>query len=76
MELITMPLGAYQTNCYLLYKADRQDCLVIDPGYEPETVLSQVKRLGKTVAAILTMWAQYGISLRKRIARCISIKRS
>ena len=53
MELITMPLGAYQTNCYLLYDPDRTDCLVIDPGYEPEAVLSQVKRLGKTVAAIL-----------------------
>lgn len=53
MELITMPLGAYQTNCYLLYRPERQDCIVIDPGYEPETVLSQVKRLGKTIAAIL-----------------------
>jgi len=53
MELITMPLGAYQTNCYLLYNSDRADCLVIDPGYEPEAVLSQVNKLGKTVAAIL-----------------------
>ena len=52
-ELVTMPLGAYQTNCYLLYRPERQDCIVIDPGYEPETVLSQVKRLGKTIAAIL-----------------------
>ena len=53
MELITMPLGAYQTNCYLLYDPDRTDCLVIDPGYEPEAVLSQAERLGKHVAAIL-----------------------
>ena len=53
MELITMPLGAYQTNCYLLYDPDRTDCLVIDPGYEPEAVLSQAERLGKRVAAIL-----------------------
>lgn len=52
-EFITMPLGAYQTNCYLLYRPERQDCIVIDPGYEPETVLSQVKKLGKTIAAIL-----------------------
>ncbi len=53
VEFITMPLGAYQTNCYLLYAPNRADCLVIDPGYEPETVLSQVDKLGKTVAAIL-----------------------
>ena len=53
MELITMPLGAYQTNCYLLYEPDRADCLVIDPGYEPEAVLSQADKLGKTIGAIL-----------------------
>lgn len=53
MEFITMPLGAYQTNCYLLYDPDRTDCLVIDPGYEPEAVLSQADKLGKTIGAIL-----------------------
>ena len=50
---VTMPLGAYQTNCYLLYQPDRQDCLVIDPGYEPDEILSRVQQMGKTVAAVL-----------------------
>ena len=49
----TMPLGAYQTNCYLVWGEDAQACVVIDPGYTPELVLQQVKQLGKTVAAVL-----------------------
>ena len=47
-----MPLGAYQTNCYILWGEGSDKCIVIDPGYEPETVLLKVKGLGKTVEAI------------------------
>ncbi len=46
-------LGSYETNCYILWGADSQECIVIDPGYEPETVLGAVNALGKTVCAIL-----------------------
>lgn len=46
-------LGSYETNCYILWGADSQECIVIDPGYEPETVLDAVNALGKTVCAIL-----------------------
>lgn len=49
----TMPLGAYQTNCYLAWADEAQECVIIDPGYTPELVLQQVKLLGKTVAAVL-----------------------
>ena len=47
-----MPLGAYQTNCYILWDTDSDDCIVIDPGYEAETVLRKAKTLGKSIAAI------------------------
>lgn len=53
MHIVTMPLGAYQTNCYLLWQDGQDSCLVIDPGYEPETVLRQADRLGKKIEAIL-----------------------
>ena len=53
MELKCLPLGAYQTNCYLAWAEDANTCIVIDPGYEPETVLYEAKRLGKKIAAIL-----------------------
>ena len=49
----TLPLGAYQTNCYLLWTEENPNCVIIDPGYDPETVLYEISRLGKTLEAIL-----------------------
>ena len=53
MKIKTMPLGAYQTNCYILWDESGESCVVIDPGYEPETILEEVRRLGKKLQAIL-----------------------
>ena len=53
LNMKVMPLGAYQTNCYILWGEGSDSCIVIDPGFEPETVLRAVKTLGKTVEAIL-----------------------
>ena len=53
MNIHTLPLGAYQTNCYILYSDDRAECLVIDPGYEPELVLARIRELGKEPEAVL-----------------------
>ena len=48
-----LALGAYQTNCYLVWEENSPSCVVIDPGYEPDTVLLEAKKLGKEIAAIL-----------------------
>ncbi len=53
MEIRNLKVGSYQTNCYIVWEDGRKDCLVIDPGYEPERILEQVRSLGKTVEAIL-----------------------
>ena len=53
MNQITMPLGAYQTNCYILWAENSEKCVVIDPGYEPDVILEQVRKQGKSVEAIL-----------------------
>ena len=53
MEMIAMPVGDYQTNCYLIWQEQREDCVLIDPGYLPERILEVVRQQGKTVAAIL-----------------------
>ena len=53
LNMITMPLGAYQTNCYILWSEGSDKCVVIDPGYQPDTVLLKARSLGKTIEAIL-----------------------
>ena len=53
MKQVAMALGAYQTNCYMIWGEGSASCVVIDPGYEAETVLEQARKQGKTVEAIL-----------------------
>lgn len=51
MNIHVLPLGMLQTNCYLLTNGDR--CLAIDPGDEPQKVLSFLEAQGLTLEAIL-----------------------
>ena len=53
VKIHTLPLGAYQTNCYIVHEANASSCAVIDPGYEPEKVLAYCNRLGLSVDAVL-----------------------
>lgn len=47
-----LALGGYETNCYIVYAPNREDCVIIDPGYEPETILDTLTDLNRTPAAI------------------------
>lgn len=51
LQYDTLPLGSYQTNCYILKQGSH--AVVIDPGYEPDTILTQLNRQGLTLDAIL-----------------------
>jgi len=51
-EVVSMPLGVYGTNCYVVAQPDSPDAVVIDPGDTPETVARVVDDRG---------WAPRGI---------------
>ncbi len=51
MNITTVTVGMLGNQCYVLWEDGRDDCVVIDPGSEPEKIRSACK--GKTIAAIL-----------------------
>ena len=53
LKIHTLPLGSYQTNCYIIHEENSKTCCVIDPGYTPEVVLDKAEALGLTIEAIL-----------------------
>ena len=53
VQIHTLPLGAYQTNTYIVYADGSNSCAIIDPGYEAKTILNKVVTLGLTVDAIM-----------------------
>ena len=52
MQILTMPVGLYQTNCYMVW-GEGDKCVLIDPGYMPAELLAQVQSQGKKLEAIL-----------------------
>lgn len=57
MDIITLPVGALETNCYIVFRPERNDCIVIDPGDDAERIAAAVN--GKEVTAILLTHGHY-----------------
>ena len=53
LKIHALALGLYQTNTYIIHEEASKTCCIIDPGYEPNTILSQLDRLGLEAEAIL-----------------------
>ena len=53
LNVIALPLGAYQTNTYIVHAKGAKSCAIIDPGYDAKVILSKVAALGLTVDAVL-----------------------
>jgi glyoxylase-like metal-dependent hydrolase (beta-lactamase superfamily II) len=50
---VHLPLGAYQTNCYLVAREGASEAAVIDPGDSPDMVLSVLSDRGWKAAGVL-----------------------
>ena len=53
MKILTIPGGSLFTNCYMVWQEESSKCILIDPGFDAEQILEQVRTRGKTVEAIL-----------------------
>ena len=53
LKVHALALGAYQTNCYIIHDEKSTTCCVIDPGYDPNTILDKLDSLGLTLEAVL-----------------------
>jgi hydroxyacylglutathione hydrolase len=53
LRVAQLPLGVYQTNCYLAALPDADTAVVVDPGDEPEAVRAALAQWGCAPAGIL-----------------------
>jgi glyoxylase-like metal-dependent hydrolase (beta-lactamase superfamily II) len=53
IQLQVIEVGPFQVNCYLIFDEDSKDCIIVDPGAEPNRIASEVGKLGVTPRAIL-----------------------
>ena len=53
MNILTIQGGSLYTNCYMVWGEDSDTCVLIDPGFQAEGILEQVRAKRKTVEAVL-----------------------
>lgn len=52
-------VGSYQTNVYVLHRADSSEAVITDPGFYGNSLVEAVKNRGLNVAAILLTHGHY-----------------
>ena len=53
LKIDTLPLGSYQTNCYIVRDAASGSCAIIDPGSDTNAILGFLAKHGLTADVIL-----------------------
>jgi glyoxylase-like metal-dependent hydrolase (beta-lactamase superfamily II) len=53
LEVVSMPLGVYGTNCYVVAQPESSEAVVVDPGDTPDTVARVLDDRGWTPRGIL-----------------------
>ena len=59
IEIEKLRVGDYSVNCYIVHEAGRRDCVLVDPGYEPERILQHLAEENLTPVAILLTHAHF-----------------
>jgi glyoxylase-like metal-dependent hydrolase (beta-lactamase superfamily II) len=54
-----LPVGPIQANCYILGCEETKEGIVIDPGDEPDRILTEVEAAGLTIKYILNTHAHF-----------------
>ncbi len=52
MIVTQITVGAFQENCYLVADPDSESLAVVDPGSEPDVIIAEIERMGRTPEAI------------------------
>lgn len=53
LNIYTLPLGDYETNCYIVSEDGSKKCVVIDPGYDAYLIEEKLSELDLECEAIL-----------------------
>lgn len=53
MEIIRIPVGIYQANCYIVYCKETKEAIVIDPGASGAGIGDKIKNLGLSLKHII-----------------------
>jgi len=57
--LEVLPVGLFQTNCYLIGCPETHQAMVLDPGGEVPPILGRVKALGLTIGQVVNTHGHY-----------------
>lgn len=52
MIVTCITVGAFQENCYLVADPDSDALAIVDPGSEPDAIIAEIEKSGRTPAAI------------------------
>lgn len=59
MEIITLPVGALQTNCYVVFDEATRVCALVDPGASAQRLLDTLHAQGLELKCILLTHAHF-----------------
>ena len=59
MILKTLALGMFGANCYIVGSESTKEAIIIDPGEEPDVILSTIEEEGLTVPLIVATHAHF-----------------